>query len=210
MQGVRTLHLLSLYDNIRKLKQGRNFMSQQISTSNLRKTVHCALFTALIIIGAYISIPIPVGPVPIALADFFVMLTGLFMGAKYGMLIVILYLALGILGMPVFSSGGAGLAFILGPTGGFLMGYLPLVTVIGFSTPKQSYSLIRTLIGIVIGNIFLYALGIIWLRMSLDLSWGLSIASGLTPFLPGTIIKIIVALGISRTLVPAFKEKMNK
>lgn len=64
--------------------------------------VYCALFTALIIIGGYISIPIPVGPVPIVLADFFVMITGLFLGLKYGLISTALYLALGALGMPVF------------------------------------------------------------------------------------------------------------
>ena len=86
-----------------------------VSNFNLRMTVYCALFTALIIIGGYISIPIPVGPVPIVLADFFVMITGLFLGLKYGLISTALYLALGALGMPVFAGGGAGLAVLVGP-----------------------------------------------------------------------------------------------
>lgn len=183
--------------------------SFQNSSPDLRKTVYCALFTALIIIGAYISIPLPVGPVPVVLADFFVMLAGLFMGAKSGFLIVLLYLFLGAIGMPVFSSGGAGLAFLMGPTGGFLLGYFPLVVIIGITTPPQG-SFIRTLVGVVIGNIFLYTFGIIWLRNSLNMSWAISVTAGLVPFLPGTVIKIIVVLGIYRSFVPAFKAKMNE
>jgi len=104
-------------------------------------TVYCALFTALIIIGGYISIPIPVGPVPIVLADFFVMVTGLFLGFKYGLISTALYLALGALGLPVFAGGSAGLAVLVGPTGGFLFGYLLVVASIGFITGKRKPSI---------------------------------------------------------------------
>lgn len=185
-------------------------LSNQQETTNLRMSVYCALFTALIIIGAYISIPIPVGPVPIVLADFFVMLSGLFLGGKYGLLSVALYLALGILGMPVFSSGASGFAFLFGPTGGFLLGYLLLVASIGFLTDKLKPSFTTDLIGIMMGNVLLYALGITWLRITLDISWASATVIGLIPFIPGTIIKVIVALIISRTLLPAFNENMRR
>jgi len=185
-------------------------LNQQQETTNLRMTVYCALFTALIIIGAYISIPIPVGPVPIVLADFFVMLAGLFLGGKYGLLSVALYLGLGILGMPVFSSGASGFAFLFGPTGGFLLGYLLLVATIGFITDKLKPSFTTDLIGIIIGNVLLYTLGILWLKITLDMSWTAATMVGLIPFIPGAIIKIIVALIISRTLLPAFKENIRR
>ena len=156
------------------------------------------------------SIPIPVGPVPIVLADFFVMLTGLFMGWKYGVLSVGLYLGLGVLGLPVFSGGSSGFAAIWGPTGGFLIGYLLLAATIGFITSKGKSWFITDLIGILLGNAFLYALGITWLKIRLEMSWPAAVTTGLVPFIPGTIIKIVVALAISRMLVPGFKENLGK
>ena len=76
-------------------------LSNNKTTLSLRMSVYCALFTALII-GSYISMPIPIGPIPIVLAGFFVMLAGLFIGGKHGLLSVGLYLSLGALGIPIF------------------------------------------------------------------------------------------------------------
>lgn len=130
------------------------------------------------------------------------------MGGKYGLLSVGLYLALGALGMPVFAGGTSGLAILFGPTGGFLFGYLFLVASIGFITCKVQPSFIGDLIAVLIGNALLYTIGIIWLKISLDMSWTASIAAGLIPFLPGTIIKLLVALGLGRGRVSHFSTDM--
>ncbi|MDD2556106.1 MAG: biotin transporter BioY [Syntrophaceticus sp.] len=179
-----------------------------VSNFNLRMTVYCALFTALIIIGGYISIPIPVGPVPIVLADFFVMITGLFLGLKYGLISTALYLALGALGMPVFAGGGAGLAVLVGPTGGFLFGYLLVVTSIGFITGKRKPSIVTNLIALVVGNILLYAIGVPWLKFQMNINWAAALAAGLIPFIIGIVIKITVASALGRVLLPRFKQTL--
>jgi len=184
-------------------------LSSQSKTPNLVMTVYPALFIALIIVGSYISVPIPIGPVPIALADFFVMLTGFFLGGKYGLLSVVLYLGLGVIGLPVFSNGGSGLAFLLGPTGGFLIGYVLLAATIGFLTDRERSTFLLDVVAVLLGNILLYGVGITWLKMTLELSWSAAFAAGFLPFLPGTIVKIIVVLIISRRVVPGFKEKMR-
>jgi len=175
------------------------------SPINLRANVYCALFTALIIIGGYISIPIPIGPIPIALADFFVMLAGLFLGFKYAMVSLILYLALGMLGLPVFAGGTAGLPILMGPTGGFLIGYFFLAASIGLITQKKQPSIATHLIALIVGNILLYAIGVPWLKFQTGMSWAVAIATGLTPFLVGAAIKIAVAIALGRTLLPHFK-----
>lgn len=179
----------------------------QSESLNLWVTVYCSLFTALIIIGAYISIPLPIGPVPIVLADFFVMLTGLFLGWKYGLLTVTVYLGLGALGLPVFSGGGSGLVMLFGPTGGFLIGYLLLVVIIGLVTSAAKTSWFLNLIAVLLGNVALYSVGIIWLKITLEMNWATAVGVGLIPFLPGTVIKILVVLAISRRIEPKFKEK---
>ena len=175
------------------------------SSINLQANVYCALFTALIIIGGYISIPIPIGPVPIALADFFVMLAGLFLGFKYAMVSLILYLALGLLGLPVFAGGTAGLPILMGPTGGFLLGYFFLAASIGLITQKRQPKITTHLFALIVGNILLYAIGVPWLKFQTGMSWAVAIATGLTPFLVGAVIKIAVAIALGRTLLPHFK-----
>lgn len=179
-----------------------------VSNLNLRMTVYCALFTALIIIGGYISIPIPVGPVPIVLADFFVMVTGLFLGLKYGLISTVLYLSLGLLGLPVFAGGNAGLAVIVGPTGGFLFGYLFMVSAIGFITSKGRPSIVINVIALVVGNILLYAIGIPWLKFQMHISWSAAMAAGLAPFIVGIVIKIAVASAIGRVFLPRFRQDL--
>lgn len=176
------------------------------ATINLRMTVYVAMFTALIIIGGYISLPLPVGPVPIVLADFFVMVTGLFLGLKWGLTSVALYLSLGALGLPVFAGGASGLAVLMGPTGGFLLGYLFMVATVGFLAGKGKQSLVQAIGALVVGNILLYGLGVPWLKGVLHLGWGAALAAGLVPFLPGTIIKIIVASTLARVLLPRFRQ----
>lgn len=177
--------------------------SAQVS---MRMTVYVALFTALIIIGGYISVPLPVGPVPIVLADFFVMVTGLFLGLKWGLTSVALYLSLGALGIPVFAGGASGLAVLLGPTGGFILGYLLMVAAVGIIANTEKQSPIRVVIALVVGNILLYVVGVPWLKVVLKLGWAAALAAGLIPFIPGTIIKIIVASALARVLLPRFQQ----
>ncbi|HZW03954.1 MAG TPA: biotin transporter BioY [Anaerolineaceae bacterium] len=179
-----------------------------VSRTDLRMTVYAALFTALIIIGGYVSIPIPVGPVPIVLADFFVMAAGLFLGVKWGLTSVALYLCLGALGLPVFSSGTSGLAILFGPTGGYLIGYLLVVAAVGLITGKGQPSTARILLALVAGNILLYAAGVPWLKAVMNLSWVGALVAGLTPFIPGIIIKIAVVSALGRLLLPRFKQTL--
>lgn len=183
--------------------------SASVAKFNLRMTVYCALFTALIIVGGYISIPLPIGPVPIVLADFFVIIAGLFLGWKYGLICVAMYLGLGALGLPVFAGGRAGLAVLVGPTGGFLFGYLLLVFAVGLISGKGKKATDATnLIALIVGNILLYLVGVPWLKVVAHLSWGASLAAGLTPFIIGIVIKIAAAVALGRVLVPRFKHKL--
>ena len=171
-------------------------------------TVYCALFTALIIIGGYISIPIPVGPVPIVLTDFFVMLTGLFLGWKHGLASVLLYLALGALGLPVFAEGTAGLAILVGPTGGYLLAYPFLVLTVGLIAGDKLPSIPRILLALIVGNVVLYAIGVPWLKVQMGIDWMVALAAGLTPFIPGLVIKVAVACAMARALLAGFRQSL--
>lgn len=105
--------------------------------TNLRKLVYCSFFTALIAAGAFIKVVIPIQPVPmhITFQFFFVLLAGLLLGAKSGFTSVMVYLTLGLIGIPIFASGG-GPAYILKPTFGFLLGFAFSAFTVGFLASK--------------------------------------------------------------------------
>ncbi|MCL6610496.1 MAG: biotin transporter BioY [Peptococcaceae bacterium] len=173
---------------------------------NLRMTVYASLFTALVIVGGYISFPVPFSPVPLVLSDFFVMLAGLFLGPAWGLTAIGLFIFLGALGLPVFAGGKAGLAVLFGPTGGFLAGFLACVLVVGLIAGKGRPSVIKDLAALIAGNVVLYALGVPWLKAVLNITWGKALALGMIPFMPGTAVKIIAALGLAQFLRPRFTQ----
>ena len=104
------------------------------SSRQLRMLVFASLLAALMTAGAFISIP--VGPVPIVLQNMFVFLAGLLLGSRWGLASVGVYLLAGACGLPVFAGGMGGIGRIVGPTGGYLIGYLPAVFIIGYLSQK--------------------------------------------------------------------------
>ena len=89
-------------------------------TSETRSLVYCALFTALIAVGAFIKIPIPV--VPFTLQYLFTMLAGILLGSRLGSLSVLAYMILGLIGLPIFSEGG-GIGYVFKPSFGYIIGF---------------------------------------------------------------------------------------
>lgn len=169
---------------------------------DLRRLVYISLFTAFIIVGGYLSIPLPLSPVPIVLADFFVLLAGLLLGGRGGAASVGLLILFSLIGLPVLAGGGTGIAAYLGPTGGFIFGYLVCAFVVGLISNKGKPKMIKDLIALVVGNLFLYTLGVSWLKYSVKLTWEEAIAFGVLPFLAGMVIKIIVAVILGNMLRP--------
>ena len=168
-----------------------------------RKPVLSALFTGFIIIGAYIAVPLPFSPVPIVLQNYFVILAGLLLGPVYGTFSVAVYLALGVLGLPVFSAGRGGLAHFIGPTGGYLVGFLvaaPVAAVIVSRTAGP----VRTAIGATVGMLVIYVLGVPWLMSVADLPFRAAVAAGALPFLPGDAVKVVAAVVTVRWARPVF------
>ena len=161
-------------------------------TAYLNQAVLACFFAALISIGAYISIPIPGTPVPLVLQNMFIMLAALTLGPWWGLVSVALYLFFGLVGIPVFSGGTGGIARFLGPTGGYLAGYVPATLVIGLLAKKPLRHPLAALAPCVVGMAIVYLVGITRLKAVLDISWDRALASGLYPFIIGDIAKIIL------------------
>jgi biotin transport system substrate-specific component len=161
----------------------------------IRSMVLASLMAALMAVGAYIAIPI--GPVPIVLQNLFVLLAGLLLGPSWGLASVIVYLLLGLIGLPVFSGGGGGAAHFAGPTGGYLVGYVPAVAVVGALSGKGR-SAVADAWAAALGALVVYAVGVPWLALTAHLTPARAAAAGLMPFLPGDALKVAVAVAIAR------------
>jgi biotin transport system substrate-specific component len=173
-------------------------------TDSLQPMVHAALFVALISMGAFIAIPI--GPVPIVLQNMFVLLAGLILGPAWGAGCVAVYLLVGMAGLPVFAGGTSGIGKLFGPTGGYLLGYLPAVLVTGTVSRVLGKTAFRDVLAMIAGSAVLYSIGVPWLKLAFSLSWGQAVAMGMAPFLLGDAVKIAGAAIIAGKIRPLLKE----
>ncbi|MGB8719949.1 MAG: biotin transporter BioY, partial [Desulfobacterales bacterium] len=162
-----------------------------------------ALMAALMAAGAYIAIP--VGPVPIVLQNLFIMLAGLLLGPRWGTASVGVYLLAGAFGLPVFSGGSGGLARFAGPTGGYLIGFLPAVYLIGLISRRNRRRALWDVLAMVLGTVLIYALGVSWLIVWTHMSLQKALAAGVLPFLIGDALKIAAAVPIARALRPVIR-----
>ncbi len=178
---------------------------QPSSASGLRSTVQTALFAALIAVGAYIAIPIPFSPVPLVLQNMLVLLAGLLLGPRRAAAAVMLYLALGSLGLPIFAGGAAGPATFVGPTGGYLVAYLP-AALLTAAIAQRCQSTAAVMLGTAIGAGLILALGALWLATVAGLSWYGAAVTGILPFIPGDVLKVLAAVALRRRLLPLFRE----
>jgi len=153
----------------------------------------CALFAALTGVGGLIAIPLPFTPVPITLQTFFTFLAGAILGKYLGALSQVIYLLLGVVGLPVFAKGSSGIGAILGPTGGYLLGFIPAAFLIGWileRREKAPFGLV--FLAMVVGLLGIYIPGVGWLMWVTRLSLVKSLLLGALPFLPGDAVKIVV------------------
>lgn len=176
-------------------------------TPALADSIYAALFTGLITVGAYIAVPLPFSPVPIVLQNFFVLLAGLLLPARWAAASVGLYLALGAVGLPVFAAARGGLAHFAGPTGGYLVGFLPAAVacalISGGANPGQLRGrTLRDAAAAGAGTAIIYALGTPWLARVADLEPAAALAAGVLPFLPGDLLKIAAAVAVARAARP--------
>jgi len=173
----------------------------------LRWMVLASLMAALTAVGAYIHVPI--GPVPIVLSTLFVLLSGLLLGSRWGLASMALYLFVGAIGMPVFSGGRGGFAHFLGPTGGYLFGYLLASLLTGMISERSHGNFFWEIIAVIIGSLAIYGLGVPWLKMVTKMSWPKTFIVGMVPFIIGDAVKASVALILARAVRPILNRQLQ-
>lgn len=177
--------------------------NQKIKTKQM---VLIALMTAVTCVLGPLSIPLPFSPVPISLTNFTIFLAIFVLGMKNGTISFIIYLLLGAVGVPVFSSFRGGLQVLAGPTGGYLIGFIFLALIMGFALDHFDRKLVPTIIGMIIGMAVCYAFGTVWLAKLLSLSFKEGLMMGVIPYLAGDVAKIIIAAIVGPKLYGATQK----
>ncbi len=174
--------------------------AQHLSTNSSVKEITC-LMSAVLMLAALSRVTIPLQPVPVTGQTLGVLLTGVMLGRKRALAVVITYLGMGLIGFPIFANGAFGLATLIGPTGGYLLGFIPAAFVMGWLGDKGWYKKVVTSISaLFIGHMIIFTFGLLWL--SNFMGWTGVLATGLIPFLPGAAAKTLIAFA----LIPIIKR----
>lgn len=151
------------------------------------------VMTAVICIMGPISIQLPISPVPISLGTLAIYFAIYVLGMKKGTISCAVYLLMGFIGIPVFTAFTSGPAKLLGPTGGYLIGYIFMALVCGFVVDKTN-NVFLCFLGMVLGTAVLYLFGTAWLAHQADMTFAAALAAGVIPFILGDLAKIVIAI----------------
>lgn len=173
-----------------------------------KEIIICALFSAITALLAQISIPIPFTTVPLTMQVFAVAISGVLLGAKKGFISQIIYILIGSIGLPVFAQMRGGLGVVLGPTGGFILGFPLMALVIGYFSKKYN-KLIYLLIGMIIGLIIDYLLGTILFTIVTKSTFIQGLMMCVVPFVFVDLIKIGLAAFVGVKLSKRLKIEAN-
>lgn len=164
------------------------------------------LFTAVMCIIGPLSIMIPISPVPISFTILAIYFTVIILGGKMGTISYLVYLLIGFAGVPVFSSFTAGPGKLLGPTGGYLIGFIFLALIAGYFVDRFPGKLSMMILGMALGTMVTYAIGTAWLAYQTGMTFQAALFAGVIPYIIGDALKIAIAV----TIGPTIKKQVKK
>jgi biotin transport system substrate-specific component len=144
------------------------------------------------------KVQVPLAPVPMTLQTAVVMLAGIMLGPLAGAASQALYLGMGLAGLPVFAGPLPGAAYLLGPTGGYLLAFVPAAAAAGWIAGPGSHTLRRLVLGATLGTAVVFTLGVSWLAVIFRLGGATAVAAGLAPFLLGAAAKIVMVVSVAK------------
>ena len=172
-----------------------------------KELVEIALFSAVLCVIAPFTIPVPVSPVPLSISTFVIYLAAVLLGAKQSALCVLVYLLLGMVGLPVFSGFSGGIGVLLGPTGGYLMGYIPCALIVGWLVETQCFGKLfgsgkrfaKNALAMTIGTLVCYVFGTMWFLVIMNGNYTAiqALLVCVVPYLVFDFIKILAAAAVA-------------
>ncbi len=172
--------------------------------TNVKHMTTTALMAAVICVLGPLTIP--VGPVPVSLANFAVFLMMYLLDLKHCLIAYLLYLLIGLAGLPVFSGFSGGPAKLFGPTGGYLVGYIPMIALMGLLMKNNKKKRLICIAAMILGSLVLYLFGTSWLAFSANMSFAAALAAGVLPFILIDLAKILLA----SFLGPLISERISR
>jgi biotin transport system substrate-specific component len=149
---------------------------------------------AFVGVAAQIAIPLPFTPVPLTLQTFAVLLVGASLGSLRGALSMVVYLIVGMVGVPWFAEGSSGFS---NASFGYILGFIFAAFIVGRLAERgASTTALRSAGLMVVGNLAIYAVGVTWLKFAIDVNWATALSLGVVPFLIGDAVKIALAAGL--------------
>lgn len=174
-------------------------MKSKTSKTNKIATItitRVALSTAVICVLGPMALTLPISPVPISLGILGIFFAVYVNGMLWGTVSTLIYLLIGFVGVPVFAGFTAGAGKLLGPTGGYIFGYLFLSLIAGFFIDKFEKKIYLHVVGMILGTIILYALGTAWLAISAHMTFKAALLAGVIPFIPADLVKMAIAIAV--------------
>jgi len=183
---------------------------------SINTLVLCSLFAALIAAGAVAGtmLPIRFGPISITFQGLFVLLTGFIMGKRLGPITVILYIMIGLLGIPVFANFGSGFGYVLSPTFGFLLGFIPMSYVTARIAGNDNPSYLRLFVASLVARIPLYLIGLTYFYLIKNFYLGQTFGMGkvfyfcFILFIPSDTLSQIISIVLAKRLIPITKKML--
>jgi biotin transport system substrate-specific component len=166
----------------------------------LRKQIICAIFAAIIAILAQITVPLPFTAVPITMLIFAVVLTAVVLGGGLGVISVLVYIFLGIIGIPVFAGFSGGFQILIGPTGGYLISLPIVAAIIGYFSHRYKRNYLVISLSCILALALCYFIGTVQLMFVANLNLKGALMAGVIPFVPFDAVKVTLAVIIGTRL----------
>ena len=176
------------------------------SVNKTAEMTKMALMVAMNCVSAYIIIPLPFSLSPLALQTLIVNLTGYVLNAKQAFMTMLVYLLVGLAGVPVFTGGSAGPGKLFGPTGGYIIGFLFTAVFLAYFKGEKYNFKRYALLGCVIGIPLIYVFGVVQLKLIIGMPWDKAILTGALPFIPLDIVKCLAAAVIAGPINRIFTD----
>jgi biotin transport system substrate-specific component len=170
-----------------------------------RRAVPVMLGALLVAVSAQVVVPVPLSPVPMTLQPLAVLVVGGLLGSAAGLSALVLYIALGALGLPVFAGGGAGILHLMGPTGGYLLAFSLAAGLTGALVGRAPRSVLRVLLACAAGMVVIHVGGVAQLAL-LGGNPGAAFRIGFIPFLTGDLLKIGLAAAVILAVGPRLRS----
>lgn len=166
----------------------------------LKQITLAGLMTAVFCLLGPISLNIPISPVPISLGMLAIYFVTSVLGMKLGTFSVLAYILLGLAGLPVFTGFTGGAGKLLGPTGGYIIGYIFMALICGFFVDKWGNRILPEILGMVLGTVVCYMFGTVWLAYQASYTFPQALAAGVIPYIPVDAVKLAIALIVGRQI----------